>query len=149
MGGPGELETQQIPLMSPAQQQMLSQLLAGTMQGMQGFPLGQAYGGPTESSWQPMPFMGDEYKAIQAKKTRQGAEEVGSMFGGNMPGKVAGIKRRQATTSRPPIGGGQEMPGAGVQDNASLMANLLAGPMPNTMTQGMTGNIPKFRSLGM
>lgn len=137
MGGTNELETQELPLMNAAQQKMLNQLIAGTMQGIQGFPLGQGYGGPVASSWQTKPFMGDEYKKGQAERARGTGGTMGGMFGAGR-GKIP-------TASRQPMGGAQDMPGAGVQQNANLMARLLGGPMPDTMTQGMTGNIPRFR----
>lgn len=130
MGGSTDIETKEVPLMSPQQQQMLNQLLQGSMSAMQGFPLGQAYGGPVASSWQPQPFMGPQNRM-------GGGRQGGSRFGGmtpNMPGKRSMIRR--------------EDQGSEVQGNANLMAKLLGGPMADTMTQGMTGNIPKFRGMG-
>lgn len=50
MGG-SELDLSQIPLMTPAQEQALAQLLPAVMGMMSGFPLGGAYGGPSESSY--------------------------------------------------------------------------------------------------
>lgn len=138
MGGENEIETQQVPLMNAAQQKMLNQLLAGTMQGMQGYPLGQAYGGPVASSWETKPFMGDEYKKGQAGRAGEAMGQVGGMFG--MRGRGNRIPGMPSPGQRPGA-----MPEAGVQGNANLMAKLLGGPMADTMTQGMTGNIPRFR----
>lgn len=133
MGGPGEIETKEVPLMSPEQQKILSQLLGGTMNAMQGMNLGQGYGGPVASSWQPQPFMGP--KDPSGGRIRQtGGLPGGGMAGPGMRGKMKGM--------RPGAGGIRNRPG-GVQSESSLMANLLAGPMPNTMTQGMTGNFPR------
>lgn len=137
MAPDSELQTQQVPIMNPSQQKILNQLLAGTMQGMQGFPLGQGYGGPVASSWQTRPFMGDEYKKGQAGRAREVSGTIGRTFGSG--------RSKIPTASRPPIVAGQDMPEAGIQENASLMAKLLGGPMADTMTQGMTGNIPRFR----
>lgn len=144
--GSGDIETKEVPLMSPEQQKMLSQLLSGTMSAMKGFPLGQAYGGPVESSWQPQPFMAPN-------TMRRGPIGPGQMPGqmpgqgpGNLSGGNFGRPNIQPAAKGkgmgPGAGGIQNRPG-GVQGNANLMANLLAGPMPNTMTQGMTGNFPK------
>lgn len=144
MGGPGEIETKEVPLMSPEQQKILSQLLQGTMSAMEGFPLGQAYGGAVESSWQPQPFMGQN--ASQNTMRRGPAGPGGmpvSLPGGNMGRRT--IQPASKGKGMGPGAGGIRNRPEGAQSNANLMADLLSGPMPNIMTEGMTGNIPKFR----
>ena len=125
-GGSDELNTQEIPLMSPKQQQVMNQLLSGGMSALRGLQLGQAYGGPVASSWQPRPFVGSP--AGGDGGLRSIPDLMGGLFGSRM---------RQGPGRRP---GGAA--GAGIQENANLLANLLAGPTVNPMTQGMTGNMP-------
>lgn len=52
----GDLETQQVPLMDPEQLKIYKALLNSFTGMMQGFPLGEAFGGPYESSYSPLIF---------------------------------------------------------------------------------------------
>ena len=58
MGGTPEPTITQAPTMDPKQTQLLLSAIQGVLGGIQGFPLGEAYGGPSLSSYRPNPFMG-------------------------------------------------------------------------------------------
>ena len=58
MGGSKGPEVTQIPLMSQPQNQLLDQLLSFIPQAMGGVQLGEAYGGPQQSSYSPFTIPG-------------------------------------------------------------------------------------------
>ena len=57
MGGTPEPTIIQAPTMDPEQKAMLLDLISGVMGNLQGYPLGEAYGGPGLSSYRPTNFM--------------------------------------------------------------------------------------------
>ena len=75
--GQKEPEVTQIPLMNPQQDKLLGQLLSFIPQAMGGVQLGQAYGGPSESSYSPFTIPGGEGMPTGGK-------------GGGVPGIVKG-----------------------------------------------------------
>jgi len=148
MSGNNEIQTEQLPLMSPQQENMFNKMLEGVFKQMRGFPLGQAYGGPVESSWQSQPFMGPESSGQGGPDMRQG---------GNPSGQAAEMIRKTMMPGKgKPTGreggGAYESilnsmgPEQGLLPQPNSMTQLLTSPFTDPFTQGMTGNYPRGRA---
>ena len=159
--GDNEIKTEQLPLMSPQQEEIFNKTLQGMFQMMQGFPLGQAYGGPVESSWSPQPFgSGRNVEKSGTTSMSPGHHRIKPPPGSD-PTQSVGPGRIGGETPRGPGGRGMEGGGAYESILGSMGANEGLVPQPNAMTelltspfvapfrQGMTGNYPKFRPPGM
>ena len=113
-GGKKEPEVTQIPLMNQGQSQLLNQLLSFIPQAMGGIELGQAYGGPSESSYSPFTIPGGEDMPTGGK-------------GGGVPGGGGGRGRERGRGGR--RGGG----GPGGRPAMASMDGKRGGPGGRTV----------------
>ena len=122
--GQKEPQVTQATTQTPQQQALLNQLLQGYSAAIQGFPLGEMFGGPVESSWSPLPFgqsMG-ERTGITRKQPRKSVSETRPNKGA---GKARGYGRR------------------GYDEDIGRYTELLTEGMVEPFREGMTGNFPR------
>lgn len=147
----GEPTVTQAPVMDPKQLEMLQNLITGVMGTVQGFPLGQAYGGPYESSFGVRPFDwtagqnmglgrdifgGGSNEAPSGGRTRRdegpGVRDRDIFGGGRSPQARESEER--------PSAGGNEMGGDVIRQQ--MLTRLLTNPFMDPFRQEMTGNYP-------